>query len=154
MQKAFEKIVQRLEEAVEHCLYMHDWQGQSAYEDAIEIVNQVAEEYSRTAHYGCNTNGEHERCDDCGVADKCPNYKKQLFEQFGNSGQLNDGWIPCSSGVMPKMEQTVLVTVAKECVLNEEVITVDYDEEYMQYFEDGSFLAWQPLPAPYQPKGE
>ena len=47
MQKAFEKIVERLEEGAKHCLTMYDWQGQRAYWCAIEIVNQVAEQYEQ-----------------------------------------------------------------------------------------------------------
>lgn len=47
MQKVFEDIVERLEKGIEHSLTMHDWQGQSAFECAIEIVNQVAQTYEQ-----------------------------------------------------------------------------------------------------------
>ena len=33
-----DKVVEQLEKVEEHCLDMHDWQGQSAIEKAIEIV--------------------------------------------------------------------------------------------------------------------
>lgn len=33
-----DKVVEQLEDKVEHCLEMRDWRGQSELEDAIEIV--------------------------------------------------------------------------------------------------------------------
>ena len=83
MQKVFDLIKERLEKGVEHCLAMHDWQGQSAYESAIEIINRVAEE-CKDGHFGCNSNGEHEKCEGCGYAEKCPNYKREWFEKLKN----------------------------------------------------------------------
>ena len=116
-----------------------DWK-----EERFEIVNQVAEEYKRTAHYGCNTNGEHEKCDDCSVADKCPNYKKQLFDQFGNSEQVavkyvsdinvgrNDGWIPVEQR-LPETDEYILISF--------ENFTVPIIGRYQEDENGGAFYA-------------
>lgn len=38
--KPMERIAERLEEQEEHCLEMHDWNGQTAICNAIEIVKE------------------------------------------------------------------------------------------------------------------
>ena len=45
MKEFIDKLINELEKLGEHCLYMNNWQGQTAICDAIEIVNQLAEEY-------------------------------------------------------------------------------------------------------------
>lgn len=178
MQKAFDLIVERLEELKkieeerpDSCdengfgdgedIY-DDGRSQGRYEQTVrimKIVNQVAEEYNKNIEKSYISRTEVLKLiEDIKCDDSVPKNYGTLLDIMRQIREMptvsvNDGWIPCSSGKMPNMNQTVLVTVAKECVLNEEVITVDYDEEYMQYFEDGSFLAWQPLPTAYV-KGE
>lgn len=49
-----------------------------AYDDVVEIVNQVAEEYKH-GHFGCNMNGQHERCKDCGLRGECSHYNTEWF---------------------------------------------------------------------------
>lgn len=39
-----ENIKEELKKIEEHCLEMHDWQGQSAIYDAIEIVEKAGAE--------------------------------------------------------------------------------------------------------------
>lgn len=64
----------------------------------------------------------------------------------------NNGWIPCNER-FPEIGQIVLVSVAEEKILRNEIILMEYCEALKHMFEDGSILAWQPLPAPYR-KGE
>ena len=45
MKQFIDKLISRLEEYEQGRLEIHDWQGQTAIVDAIEIVNQLAEEY-------------------------------------------------------------------------------------------------------------
>ena len=45
MKEFIDKLINELEKLGEHCLYMNNWQGNTAICDAIEIVNQLAEEY-------------------------------------------------------------------------------------------------------------
>ena len=73
--------------------------------------------------------------------------------------QYNNGWIPCSER-LPEDKQTCLVTARI-------YFTPDHVDEIDNYIGVGidtyskqfgwlgtETIAWQPLPAPYQPKGE
>lgn len=46
MKEFIDKLINELEKLGEYCLYMNNWQGQTAICDAIEIVNELAEEYN------------------------------------------------------------------------------------------------------------
>ena len=54
MKEFIEKLINELEKLEEHCLYMNNWQGQTAICDAIEIVNQLAEEYGKDTNVRSN----------------------------------------------------------------------------------------------------
>ena len=132
MQEIFAKIRARLaDKEAEHFedynTYGHgeDYRLSLCYADAIEIVNDVEAEH---------------------VADT-------------NVGK-SDGWIPCSER-LPRRNKDVLVYRPKMAM----PILVDRyegyygedDEEWYEgwtYSENTAVIAWQPLPAPYQPKGE
>ena len=45
---------------------------------AINITKQLAEEYSH-GHFGCNSNGEREKCAGCGIAPTCKEKYKHWF---------------------------------------------------------------------------
>ena len=75
----------------------------------------------------------------------------QLAEEY------NNGWIPCSER-LPENTSTVLVQI-KEFesptigwygnIAGWRLLEKDFDE-----LNDFTVIAWQPLPAPYQSKGE
>lgn len=54
------------------------------YREVLEIVNQVAEEYKH-GHFGCNFNGQHEKCKDCGLRGECSHYNT---EWFGSNSEI------------------------------------------------------------------
>ena len=54
MKEFIEKLIGRLDVLEQVRLDMHDWQGQSAVSDAIEIVNQLAEEYGKDINVTTN----------------------------------------------------------------------------------------------------
>ena len=63
--------------------------------------------------------------------------------------QYNNGWIPCSSGVMPRANGWYLVTNYLGVVQEQR-----WSANHWEKLRDDAVLAWRELPAPYQPKGE
>ena len=109
MQEVFENIIEKLEELKKAEIERDDFcdeegygDGEEIYEDGksqgrfeqvvriIEIVKQAAEE-CKTGHFGCNSNGQHEKCSSCCDYD-CKNRNREWFGEKGD----NNGWIPCS----------------------------------------------------------
>ena len=148
MKSVFEKIIEKLEE--EKMFYF------------LTIANTGDEKLD----YAYEHTGD--------ALDKAIEIVKQEAEKFGTDTNVgSNGWIPCSSGVMPK-----------ECITkdgytdpSEEVLVYIYYGEncvnngcgVSRYWEHTKFhknpwidlkygkenvIAWQPLPQPYQPKGE
>ena len=138
MKEAFEKIKERLEEKSLGGMGCPQW---IPLESAIEIVNPVADEYGKYI----NVPG-------------------------------NDGWIPCSERLPEDGDCRFYMCIVENheddvpmfCQFEEEYgfgYWQDIYDEYSLGFLDSEFLtneelgyekviAWQPLPAPYQPKGE
>ena len=86
-------------------------------------------------------------------------YANKLTEILKLAEQYNNGWIPCSER-LPEDKQTCLVTARI-------YFTPDHVDEIDNYIGVGidtyskqfgwlgtETIAWKPLPAPYQPKGE
>lgn len=63
--------------------------------------------------------------------------------------EYNNGWIPCSSGVMPRANGWYLVTNHLGVVQEQR-----WSANHWEKLRDDAVLAWRELPAPYQPKGE
>ena len=165
MQKYFEKIKERLEDtkgiAFLTLANTGDKMKDVVYDEvlvymntAIEIVNQVAEEYSSSE-------------------------KPNMSEKVTGS---DDGWIPVSSGKLPDTNEAVNITWVNRkppsyyADIKDKPFTAtghyhngrwywyscvckDYLDEYRDSIGDRmdgdiEVIAWQPLTAPYQPNGE
>ena len=91
MQEVFENIIEMLEEEKND---LTDWAEDIAFglgiRRSIEIVKQAAAEYKH-GHFGCNTNGQHEKCSSC-YDYGCKNRNRTWFGVEDD----NNGWIPCS----------------------------------------------------------
>jgi len=141
MKEFIEKLIGRLEELYDRI----DKSKKEAYEEkdwerfdlfthrnegvygAIAIVNQLAEEYAKDINVSTIDAGE----------------------------LLGNGWIPCSER-LPEEWEYYLVSDGQSTFIAE---YADYEWRYhsneqTKDYVTVSVLAWQPLPAPYQPKGE
>ena len=115
MNKAFEKILERLSNIRRVVKTDEDAEWNRAIYKSTEIVQEVAEEY-------------------------------------------NGGWIACSEK-LPELRQSVLVTVKYTGFMGMHGywIKTGHMEAENDWWGDcagGDVIAWQPLPEPYQPKGE
>ena len=157
MQEVFEKIIEKLESEYEDIKEIYKRTKDMSFyftfqgvNKAIEIVKKESEKRYH-GHFGCNTNGEHERCDGCGLTE-CKSRNKIWFGAGDDDTDTNvgsNGWIPCGSGVMPRANGWYLVT--------NNLGVVQEQRWYANHWEklrDDSVLAWRELPYPYQPKGE
>ena len=149
MQKVFEKIIEKLEEEKMSyfltianigdekldCAYE---QVENALDKAIEIVKQEAEQYST------------KNCSEC---------SRRKFYQIGYAeGKKNGGWISCSER-LPEDYETYLVTNV-DSFGQRHTYKGWYGVEHKIWHMEGNserkmnVVAWQPLPQPYQQKGE
>ena len=153
MQEVFSKIIEKLEENQTIVFNLGGGKPKQSIdlEKAIEIVKHEAKQYN-SGHFGCNTNGEHEKCNGCGLTD-CKNRNKIWF----GVGDDNNGWIPCSER-LPEPIRPVLVTLRNW--MNDKYIVrvgrfhTDHWKTDEGIVENSVVIAWQPLPQPYQLKGE
>ncbi|MCI7108060.1 MAG: DUF551 domain-containing protein [Agathobacter sp.] len=157
MQEVFEKIIEKLEENQTIVFNLGGGKPKQSIdlERAIEIVKKEAEKYNN-GHFGCNTNGEHEKCNGCGLTD-CKNRNKIWF---GVSDD-NNGWVPCSER-LPEEAFGCLVTVM-DCNPStqtefENILPyfVGYDGETWNDADGEEIpfevIAWQRLPLPFKDK--
>ena len=169
MNKVFEKIIEKLEERTSFLSDCTKYGNKDAeqqnksystmmmYEvadlvdDLIEIIKQEAEQYEEC----------YKDCGDCEAYNKekhhCPKFCKVIKETVKEIEENRNGWIPCSSGKLPNVGERVLL---QDFCGN---ITLEKCEKKKRIkgFTDGNwwasannYLAWQPLPEKYQPKGD
>ena len=121
MQEVFDKIIEELEEYRDENLVEHD----------SEMANHCKQD--------CNDVSDCTLC----VWDKAIEIVKQEAEKYDN------GWISCSSGVMPRANGWYLVTNHLGVVQEQR-----WSANHWEKLRDDAVLAWRELPSPYQPKGE
>ena len=159
MQEVFEKIIEKLESEYENLKEMYKRTKDMSFyftfqgvNKAIEIVKKEAEKY-KDGHFGCNTNGEHERCDGCGLTN-CKSRNKIWFgvgDDCPESNAWSNGWIPCSER-LPSEDGLYNVTV-KFWHLNKPIVIYSHFEcgkwTCVALDNEDEVIAWQPLPQPY-----
>ena len=176
MQEVFEKIKERLERerdihrrAYDVAIQTHERVGYASYaracDEAIEIVNQVAEEYKNESVKGdlISRSALIEKFDtdfaegliDCfddviGIVEEAPT-------------AYNDGWIPCSERLPELTEGTECFKQSPCCLTTLKWWDGDMTESIGWYNQSGVWnedsknckvVTWMPLPPKYQPKGE
>lgn len=166
MKEFIDKLIGRLEEEKNKFVGMYTDYAEGlvdAYENSLEIVNGIAEEY-KEKEYCWQTCGATEHCKECRrLGNGDIDYYESIGEYintstehincstdtstklFGNSEQVNGGWIPCSER-LPKQNEEVLASL----LVNGKplVMEITYDHTWLD--DDLSkLIAWMPLPAPY-----
>ena len=176
-QYEYENLVEHDSEQSQHCKDAGDCKGMDCslcvFNKAIEIVKQEAEKYNESlmaelleAKKNC---GEDSDCSDCifgHTEDRC--YLQEL-----QIGKYNNGWIPCSEQLpeeygdylvawrpLSMSGEDIMKKVGREVPHFYEIVEYDPDDEALwigsieQAQGEYEIIAWQPLPQPYQPKGE
>lgn len=181
MQEVFEKIIKKLEREKKSYEAEHAWNYAKGLEYAEEIVKQATAEYDKSNYFNLDEVTLH-KCPVCGgVAEhrvnqrgswacgcfKCKvfkfnyNHEKaiQAWEDFCT--EYNNGWIPVEER-LPENDNYILLSF--------ENFSIPIVGRYEEDENGGAFYvgdepetcvsqdlfvnAWQPLPEPYQPKGE
>lgn len=89
---AFDRMIARMESESERDIY----EEESLFinvRDAARIVREIAREYKH-GHFGCNFNGQHEKCKDCGLRGECSHYNTEWFAEYSNSEIPNMSDVP------------------------------------------------------------
>ena len=159
MQAAFEKIIEKLEVAGKTELIANGGRcnGKTlalgytkGISDAIEIVKQEAEKYEEC----------YKDCGDCEAYNKekhhCPKFCKVIKEAVREIEENHNGWISCSEH-QPEEAGTYNVTAYDGRTLRS--THAKWQPRLKSWNLTGTMaywkiIAWQPLPEPYQPKGE
>lgn len=156
MKEFIDKLIERLEEAKAKAK-LWDFGGVCL---AIEIVNQLAEEYKNKVmidgQYCWQTCSATEHCKECnrlcnGSIDYYENYDF-MAEEYKVS-EIPTGWITVSER-LPSESGKYLVTTKNKTgwwILENNVFVCDYayDTFVFQGWEDNEVIAWCELPAPY-----
>ena len=168
-------LIERLEKLQTDAI--DKWDGGAShrtYSKSIEIVKQLAEEQKEKLMLkNCIDGQEIEPCGRprvyMGMEDLI---ELEAYRDFGTLHQiralndryhqlieerLNNGWIPCSER-LPEENGKYLVCVDNPTRNRKNCIFAfwfnAYDKEFEREHDLDYVIAWQPLPAPYQPKGE
>lgn len=163
MHTVFENIIERLENAsfwtdssFDEDGYCNDDSEEAVYlHEAIEIVNQEAEKYEEC----------YKDCGDCEAYNKekhhCPKFCKVIKETVKEIEENHNGWILCSERLPNQDGEFTDVLITCESIADgvfvqsaEFYIATDGEPVFDALYHYERVLAWEPLPQPYQPKGE
>ena len=124
MKEFIEKLIGRLEEAKDRANRHYNYGDETAYRHAVKIVNQLAEEYN-----------------DSWITDRVPT--KEECGEFGHK----EFQVTISQA---EGNKTITMDFVYETVRGKEVARWKWCGRLPVW----EVLAWKPLDAPYQPKGE
>ena len=148
MKSVFEKIIEKLEDKIV-ITWKHDYDGgrKDAFNEAIEIVKQEEEKYEEC----------YKDCGDCEAYNKekhhCPKFCKVIKETVKEIEENHNDWISCSER-LPKYGEVVMCSCTNSGITISCITHKGVKPSKSVRFGQHSVIAWQPLPKPFQPKGE
>lgn len=172
MNKAFEKILERLDSHIEDAKSEGDFSYIKPFEIAKRVVQAAAEEYKKETYFNldhvtlhkcpkCGGNTQHRvnqkgswacGCFECGLFKSDYDHQKAIQEWEDYCKEYNNGWIPCSERLPEEKDGVVLI-----CDENGEVETGRYSEFSNQWYigdmcaiGGSKVIAWQPLQQAYK----
>ena len=162
MNKVFEKIIEKQEELFQDLNVIEvlshvdfDSTIQNSLEnflkaitnEAIEIVKQESEKYEEC----------YKDCGECEAYNKekhhCPKFCKVIKEAVKEIEENHNDWVPCSDR-LPKYGEVVMCSCMNSGITISCITHKGVKPSKSVRFGQHSVIAWQPLPQPYQPKGE
>ena len=162
MNKVFEKIIEKQEElfqdlnvieVLSHVDFDSTIQNsldnflKAITNEAIEIVKQEAERYEEC----------YKDCGDCEAYEKekhyCPKFCNVIKETVKEIEANHNDWISCSER-LPKYGEVVMCSCTNSGITISCITHKGVKPSKSVRFGQHSVIAWQPLPQPYQPKGE
>lgn len=152
MNKAFDKILERLKEIIKIEIQLHGGRcnGKTlalgyakGIENAIEIVKEVAEEYTSTEHINCSTNTSTNGWIPIKTRPMTEEEKEYYSEYlFEGNGLIYE----CP---LPDDGQEVLIT-SKYGSVDKTTFYTDCGNYFENYEDYDEVIAWQSLPQPYK----
>lgn len=178
MNKAFEKILERLEESYIDCFHQGDYKFNNAIDKAEQIVQEVAEEYKgdmkhnlaemyakNMVDYGVDVTKAWQTATQqlCALEKayiRGRQYERDRFIELRK--EYNNGWIPCSER-LPEIDGNTS-DIVLVCGSNGfQYMAFWCDDLKWRFCECGmaknpilwtEIVAWQPLPEPYKESDE
>ena len=149
MNKAFEKILERL--IIIRDKYSKDTTyGKnhiSAYNKALKIVQEVAEEYISTEHINCSADTSTNTSTNGWIAVKTRPMTEEEKEYYSEYLFEGNGFIyECP---LPDDGQEVLIT-SKYGSVDITTFYTDFGNYFENYEDYDEVIAWQPLPEPFK----
>ena len=151
MNKVFENIIEKLEELHERYINQYGAVGGNpmafSVKECMEIVKQESAEYEEC----------YKDCGNCEAYNKekhhCPKFCKVIKETVKEIEENHNDWIPCSER-LPKYGEVVMCYCTNSGITISCITHKGVKPSKSVRFGQHSVIAWQPLPQPYQPKGE
>ena len=155
MKEAFEKIIERLERerdvhknAYDVAILALERTGYASYtracEEAIEIVNQVAEEYVADINVGSNDGWI--LCNE-----RKPEEYDSIFAKLKGTKKWNNAMFEKTSD---SVNVTVTDNKGQSVTTHAHTVDGEWHCDLLKANKEYYIIAWQPLPEPYKPKGE
>lgn len=178
MKEFIDKLIGRLEEEkytkAELFTYDEEDMGKMIFRNngidkAIEIVNQLAEEYKPKTNDAwkiiynkvCNLEKEYATKGNMASVNDCirlENLLQYFKEELQVAEEYNNGWIPCSERLpkqydYPEQNYRVLASCTDGIVRNTTIKSLLENKGHYNLGEKFYYNAWMPLPQPFKEEG-